>query len=193
MLVAAFVWRGGAALGLLPGHHMRPAALVVVVLLGLFELARLLEAAVSLSKHRQLRTAFRFATAIRGELRGRPCLVEDLSSSGCAIVLESLIELRPGLDLRLDLGVFGRHGFILENPRFSESPEALRIHARLTPVDEYARNALAAALFIVAPTLEKASDHDLRDARASALASRLRAAGALGDTVASTPASLALA
>src|SRR5262249_14776884 len=73
VLTAAFTWRVGVLLGVLPAHRLSTATLVVVLALGAFELARLLEAAVSLSRHRQLRAAFRFPAALNGELGGRPC------------------------------------------------------------------------------------------------------------------------
>jgi cellulose synthase (UDP-forming) len=180
LLTAALLWRTAGALGLVPVHHIRPSVLAVLVLLGAFELTRLVDAAASLSRHRQLRTAYRFPTALRGKLQGRPCTVEDLSAGGCAIALDSLVELRDRAQLDIDMGALGWHTYILECSRLPDSPhDALRIQGRIRPVDASARNALAAALFIIAPTLERTDDRDLLDNRATALANRLRLRGVL--------------
>jgi cellulose synthase (UDP-forming) len=181
VLIAAFAWRGLGSLGYVPAHHLGAGTLAVVLVLGVVELTRLVDAAVSLSRHRQRRTAYRFPTALRGELQGRPCTVEDLSSSGCAVKAGSLIELADHVDLELDLGAFGWHSFVVEHPRLTE-PERTgpRIQGPLRPRDDAARNALAATLFVLGPTLERIGDDDVRDERAATLAERLRTVGVLG-------------
>ena len=151
LLTAAIVWRVLAQFaGLLPTHHLRPAVLAVLLSLGLFELARLLDAAISLSRHRQLRGAYRFATNLRGELGGRPCAVRNLSASGCAISVDGVTELADEPNLDLDLGALGVHRFVLEHARYAQSGVAgTHVHGRIRPLDGSARNALAVALFVL--------------------------------------------
>ena len=84
----------------------------------------------------------------------------------------------------IDLGAFGQHPYVLEQPRFMQpAGHAVRVGGALRPRNEAAKNAHAAALFVLAPTVDILKQSDVLGERATKLAERLRHAGAITNPV----------
>ena len=100
--------------------------------------------------------------------------IEDLSTTGCSIRVPSLAPRSDRSVLEVDFGALGRHSYLLTGPTYGGTDgHALRIRGRIEALNEPAQNALAAALFVLAPAVEQLTTEHVQGARAATLARRL--------------------
>jgi cellulose synthase (UDP-forming) len=174
-LSGALTWRAGVELGLMPGRHLSRAVVAVVCLAALFELARLTVAASALTRHRQLRLTHRFPAHLPARIgpgRQSATLI-DLSTGGCALVTAAGVFSTDALDVEVDLGALGAHIFVLSDVSSFARAGGMRLSGRWEPADAAARDALFAALFVLAPPVEVLDRAAVSGERARLVARRL--------------------
>jgi hypothetical protein len=180
LLVAALAWRGAILAGAFPGRTLPPFALLVAAVAALYELQRLVRAARTISRHRQLRLSYRTAAGLDATIgtHGPRLRVTDLSSGGASLTLTpavGMLESGAPLPLVIDLGVLGKQ-------RYRFTPTGAfgdRLGGRLDPLSDSAQRALDAAIYVVAPHTQRLDGDALSSETAWTLAARLtRPAGA---------------
>lgn len=174
LLVAALAWRGAILAGAFPGRTLPPFALLVAAVAALYELQRLVRAARTISRHRQLRLSYRTAAGLDATIgtHGPRLRVTDLSSGGASLTLTpavGMLESGAPLPLVIDLGVLGKQ-------RYRFTPTGAfgdRLGGRLDPLSDSAQRALDAAIYVVAPHTQRLDGDALSSETAWTLAARL--------------------
>jgi cellulose synthase (UDP-forming) len=186
VLAVGLVWGSLVFANVVPGEHLPPFAMLVGVCASVYELQRLLRAAWTISRHRQLRRSYRTQADIEASIgeHGPRVLVCDLSSQGASVTVApgvAIPEMGRSIPLLVNFGVLGHQRY-----RFTPSGVfGARIGGRLEPQDDAAQRALDAAVYIIAPHTGRVDATSLSSQTAWTLAARLtptRAAGNDGAT-----------
>ena len=175
LLTGSLAWRAGAQAGVLPGRHLALPVLLVITGTALFELARLVVAAASLTRRRQVRLAYRFPSRLPAVIAGsgRAATVTDMSVGGCALRVQATAIPAGNIELDVDLGTLGVHRYAMTDVSVTGGEAGLRVSGRWSPRTAEARDALYAALFVLGPPVEVIDREVVRGDAARGVASRL--------------------
>lgn len=174
-LGGALVWRAGVEAGLLPGRHLGGPLLAIVTASALFELARLMVAALSLTRRRQVRLAYRFPSRLPATIAGsgRPVTVTDMSVGGCALQVATPAIRATDLEVDVDLGALGVRRFTMTDVSARRTEGGMRVSGRWAPASPEARDALYVALFVLGPPVRLLDRNVVNGLAAQGVARRL--------------------